>query len=52
MQMLSVLAVLVLVTEVVSDIPHYTKKQINDLIDKTKINYGSTIRVKANAFAY
>lgn len=37
---------------VLGDIPHLNKKQINELIDSTKINYGSTIRIKANAFAY
>lgn len=37
---------------VVGDIPHLNKKQINQLIDDTKINYGSTVRIKANAFAY
>lgn len=34
------------------EIPHFTKKQINDKIDSTKINYGSTIRIKANLFNF
>ncbi len=42
---------LLLIT-VLAEIPHYTKKQIAEKIDTTKINYGSTIRIKANAFNY
>lgn len=50
---ISRLAVLFLLLVIVlADIPHLNKKQINDLIDSTKINYGSTVRIKANAFPY
>ena len=35
-----------------AEIPHFTKKQIMEKIEATKINYGSTIRIRANAFAY
>ena len=37
---------------VLGEIPHFTKKQIGEKIDSTKINYGSTVRIKANAFNY
>lgn len=47
---LSLLALVLII--VAGDIPHLNKKQINQLIDDTKINYGSTVRIKANAFAY
>jgi hypothetical protein len=48
----TVLFLALLVVIVVSEIPHFTKKQIMDKIDSTKINYGTTIRIRANAFAY
>lgn len=37
---------------VLGEIPHLNKKQINEKIDSTKINFGSTIRIKAIAFNY
>jgi len=45
-------ALTLLLITVLAEIPHYTKKQIAEKIDTTKINYGSTIRIKANAFNY
>lgn len=47
---LALLALLLITT--LADIPHLNKKQINELIDQTKINYGSTVRIKANAFGF
>ena len=52
MRFIAILVVVLFIGTVLSDIPHYTKKQINDLIGQTKINYGSTIRIKAHAFAF
>jgi hypothetical protein len=45
-------ALALLLFTILAEIPHYTKKQIAEKIDTTKINYGSTIRIKANAFNY
>ena len=52
MKFITTAILLLLLHTVLADIPHLNKKQINELIDQTKINYGSTIRIKANAFAY
>jgi hypothetical protein len=52
MRMTRVLLALLLCVVVLTDIPHLNKKQINEKIDSTKINYGSTIRIKAAAFPY
>ena len=46
------LLLLLLCVLAIADIPHLNKKQIADKIDTTKINYGSTIRIKAAAFPY
>ena len=45
-------ALALLLFTILAEIPHYTKKQIAEKIVTTKINYGSTIRIKANAFNY
>lgn len=44
--------VLCMCLAVLAEIPHLNKKQIAEKIDSTKINYGSTIRIKAAAFPY
>lgn len=44
--------VFILVAAVIAEIPHLNRKQIAEKIDSTKINYGSTIRIKAAAFPY
>lgn len=46
------MAICLLALTVLAEIPHYTKKQIGEKIDSTKINYGSTVRIKATAFNY
>lgn len=48
----SLLLVLFLCAAVLAEIPHLNRKQIAEKIDSTKINYGSTIRIKAAAFPY
>jgi hypothetical protein len=52
MRMNTGLIVLLLCAVTLAEIPHLNKKQIADKIDSTKINYGSTIRIKAAAFPY
>ena len=52
MRMNTGLIVLLLCALALADIPHLNKKQIADKIDSTKINYGSTVRIKAAAFPY
>lgn len=52
MKLLKILLATLIITTALASIPHYTKKQINDLIGGTKINYGSTVRIKASAFNY
>ncbi len=42
----------ILITIVLTEIPHLNKRQITEKIDSTKINYGSTLRIKAAAFPY
>jgi hypothetical protein len=46
------LLLLLLTALALAEIPHLNKKQIADKIDSTKINYGSTVRIKAAAFPY
>ena len=52
MKLIAAIITILLVCNVLTSIPHYTKKQINELISNTKINYGSTVRIKANAFNF
>ena len=41
-----------LLTLALTHIPHLNKQQISQKIATTKINYGSTVRLKANAFNF
>ena len=52
MKFITIIITIILIFNIICDIPHLNKKQINERIDQTKINYGSTIRIKANAFPY
>ena len=42
----------VLVALTLAHIPHLNKQQISQKIANTKINYGSTVRLKASAFNF
>ena len=42
----------ILVTLALAHIPHLNKQQISQKIATTKINYGSTVRLKASAFNF
>ena len=52
MKMIRITLIILAIIAIKCSIPHLSKKQINDLIANTKINYGSTVRIKANAFNY
>ena len=52
MKFITIALTILLIQLACASIPHYTKKQINELIGGTKINYGSTVRIKANAFNF
>lgn len=52
MKMIKATLLALLLLAVLADIPHLNKKQIMEKIDSTKINYGSTVRIKASAFPY
>jgi hypothetical protein len=52
MKMIRLALVILVFVGVMGEIPHLNKKQITEKIDSTKINYGSTIRIRASAFPY
>lgn len=52
MRITQIFALLLLIILAQTAIPHLNKKQISEKIDSTKIYYGSTVRIRAAAFAY
>lgn len=52
MRISQLFALLLLIILAQTAIPHLNKKQISEKIDSTKIYYGSTVRIRAAAFAF
>ena len=49
---MKVLLLLIVIWMVSSDIPHYTRDQINNKIGETRVMYGDTVRIKGQHFTY